>query len=80
MEPGKFYGYFKPSYVSGHDQYMDLNISFLQAIEGVFRDELTPNNEVEIKELITADVANKNFQKIFKRTYNVQFSMNPDMA
>lgn len=50
---------------------MDLNIYFLQAIEGVFRDELTPNNEVNINQLVTSEVANHHFPQVFKRTFNV---------
>jgi hypothetical protein len=43
MEPGKFYGYYKPSYVNGYAQFIerDLNLNFLQAFEGVCREELT---------------------------------------
>ena len=58
MEPGKFYGYFNPTYLNGHESYMDLNVNYLQAIEGVFRDELIPNAEVVIDELVTPNIAN----------------------
>jgi len=43
MEPGKFYAYYKPSFVNGFEQYMekDINFDYLQAYEGVCRDEFT---------------------------------------
>ncbi len=45
MEPGKFYVYYKPSFINGFEQYMekDINFDFLQAFEGVCRDEFTLN-------------------------------------
>jgi len=46
MEPGKFYVYYKPSFVNGFEQYLekDINFNFLQAFEGVCRDEFTLNS------------------------------------
>lgn len=45
MEPGKFYVYYKPSFINGFEQYMekDINFNFLQAFEGVCRDDFTLN-------------------------------------
>jgi hypothetical protein len=45
MESGKFYVYYKPSFINGFEQYMekDINFDFLQAFEGVCRDEFTLN-------------------------------------
>lgn len=47
MTPGKFYCYYKPSFINGFEQYMDkdINFNYLQAYEGVCRDEFTINSE-----------------------------------
>ncbi len=43
MEAGKFYAYYKPSFINGFEAYMekDINFDFLQAFEGVCRDEFS---------------------------------------
>jgi len=40
MEPGKIYGYYRPSFVNGFEGFVDKDIYFelLQAVEGVARD------------------------------------------
>jgi hypothetical protein len=45
MEPGKFYVYYKPSFINGFEAYMekDINFDYLQAFEGVCRDEFSLN-------------------------------------
>ena len=45
MKKGAFYIYFKPSFINGFEQYLekDINFNFLQAFEGVCRDEFVPN-------------------------------------
>jgi len=47
IEPGKFYVYYKPSYVNGFEKFIDrdINFDFLQAYEAVCRDEFTLNSE-----------------------------------
>lgn len=60
MEPGKFYAYYKPSYINGFEGYMekDINFDYLQAYEGVCRDEFTLNTgyveSEEFKTLLSA--------------------------
>jgi hypothetical protein len=45
MKPGVFYCYYKPSYVNGFGQFVGQTIDFpyLQAYEGVCRDEFQPD-------------------------------------
>jgi hypothetical protein len=45
MEPGKFYVYYKPSFINGFEAYMekDINFAYLQALEGVCRDDFSLN-------------------------------------
>ena len=45
MKKGSFYCYYKPSFINGFENYMDkeINFDYLQAFEGVCRDEFTPN-------------------------------------
>ena len=45
MEKGKFYVYYKPSFINGFENYVDKDINFdhLQALEGVCRDEFSIN-------------------------------------
>ena len=52
MKPGAYYCYFKPSYVNGFAEYVgqDVDFNFLQAFEGICRDEFIP-----IEEEITSD-------------------------
>lgn len=47
MEKGKFYVYYKPSFINGFENFIDKDIDFnyLQAFEGVCRDEFTLNPE-----------------------------------
>lgn len=42
MKPGHLYGYYNPSYINGYEQYVgqDINFPFLQAFEGICREEL----------------------------------------
>ena len=85
MEPGNFYGYYKPTYINGYagvvDQ--DLNLNFLQAFEGHCREELTlkPQSVSPLKDnLMTVDLANANFKSVFNRTKSdVNFLFNPNM-
>jgi len=46
LKPGHFYCYYKPSYINGYEQYLDKDIdfSYLQALEGVCRDEFILND------------------------------------
>jgi hypothetical protein len=47
MQKGKFYCYYKPSFINGFEQYLDkdINFDYLQAYEGVCRDEFTLNSD-----------------------------------
>jgi hypothetical protein len=91
MDPGKFYVYYKPSFINGFEQYMekDINFNFLQAYEGVCRDEFTLNpgyvNSEEFKTLLsltrgiqTEQFAIDIFDQCFTRTFNVEFTFNPN--
>ena len=91
MEPGKFYVYYKPSFINGFEQYMekDINFDFLQAFEGVCRDEFTLNpaymESEEFKNLLsqyrgiqTEQFAIDIFDQCFTRTFNVEFTFNPN--
>jgi hypothetical protein len=91
MEPGKFYVYYKPSFVNGFEGYMDkdINFNYLQAFEGVCRDDFIPNQEYigseEFKNLLsqsrglqTEPFATEIFDQCFTRTYNVEFAFNPN--
>lgn len=44
MQKGHFYCYFKPSFINGFEAYIekDINFDYLQAFEGVCRDEFIP--------------------------------------
>lgn len=66
----------------------DIDFSFLQACEGVCRDEFVPDVSYltceEYKKAVgdkpmTEDIAKAVFDKCFKRSYNVQFLFNTDM-
>lgn len=91
MEPNKYYGYFKPSYLNGFENLVnkDLNIEYLQAFEGICRDEFTPNfdfisspefiNAITENEMIfTPKFVEEYFDEAFHRTTNTQFLMNPN--
>jgi len=91
MEPGHFYVYYKPSFINGFEQYIekDINFNFLQALEGVCRDDFTPNvaylQSEEFKTLLGASrglqterFAADIFDNCFSRTYNVEFAFNPN--
>ena len=91
MKPGNFYCYYKPSFVNGFEQYIDKDIYFeyLQAFEGVARDEFSPNKEYlqseEFRLLLTRtngiqteSFANEIFDRCFSRTFNVEFVFNPN--
>ena len=60
METGKFYLFYKPSFINGYEQYIekDIDFNFLQAFEGVCRDEFVMNGKYieseEFKTLIEA--------------------------
>ena len=62
MEKGRFYGYCKPSYVNGYEQYLerDINFDYLQAYEGVCRQDLKPIRLAKdlANTLVTSSVAN----------------------
>ena len=47
MEKGKFYCYYKPSFINGFEMYIekDINFPFLQALEGICRDEFSLKDE-----------------------------------
>lgn len=83
MQPGVFYCYFKPSYVNGFGQFQgqDIDFPYLQAFEGVCRDEFRPDpKEIENSPgVLSTDVADKIFDQCFKRTYNVEFTFNTDI-
>ena len=91
MEPGKFYAYYKPSFINGFEQYMekDINFDYLQAYEGVCRDEFTVKptyiDSDEFKTLLsstrgiqTEKFAQEIFDQCFSRTFNVEFAFNPN--
>jgi hypothetical protein len=52
MTKGRFYVYYKPSFINGFESYIDkdINFSFLQAYEGVCRDEFTLHRDYVISE------------------------------
>lgn len=92
MEQGKFYVFYKPSFINGFEAYIekDINFNYLQALEGVCRDEFTINttyvDSEEFKNLLSqtkglytekfcADI----FDQSFTRSYNVNFSFNPNI-
>lgn len=83
MKPGHMYGYYNPSYINGFEKYQgqDINFPYLQALESACREELTLNTSHTLDgQLITQDVANDNFTKIFTQTTkNVRFKFNPNM-
>ena len=73
MEPGKFYCYYKPSFVNGFpsDPMANpmQNKEALQILEGICRDELTIKEEtlttMNPKLLITEQVTNTIFNDVF---------------
>ncbi|CDW85809.1 UNKNOWN [Stylonychia lemnae] len=93
MQPGKFYCYFKPSFINGYEQYIDKDINFcyLQAYEGICRDEFQINEEkVQSEEFSnhlkryrgfqTEKFAIQNFDQYFTRTFTVEFVFNPNFS
>jgi len=84
MKPGVFYCFFKPSYVNGFGQFQgqDIDFPYLQAFEGVCRDEFKPIEAELTKtsdDLLVEETAEKLFDQSFKRTYNVEFVFNTDI-
>lgn len=83
MRPGVFYCYYKPSYVNGFGQFQgqDIDFPYLQAFEGVCRDEFQPiESEVaSTQAILNGQIADKVFDQCFKRTHNVQFTFNTDI-
>ena len=92
MEPGKYYCYYKPSYLNGfrEPQGTELDWPYLQAFESICRDEFTPLGEVinsetykeelkKSKNLHTKQFSQTFFDQCFKRTFNVEFAFNTDM-
>lgn len=90
MESGKFYAFYKPSFVNGFEGFIDKDIYYelLQAIEKVARDELTFTGlteecQKELKAssgLITESIARRYFNEVFDTTYNVEFLFNPSLS
>lgn len=91
LEPNKFYAYFKPSYLNGFENLIDkdLNVEYLQAFEGICRDEFTLNHDyiaseefmkaIEDNEMqFTEALVEENFDKAFDRTTDTQFILNPN--
>lgn len=88
MQPGKFYCYYRPSYVNGFPASDPSgspmqNKEALQVLEGICRDELTINDQalagLNPALLITEKMTNTVFDKVFESTYDVKFSYNPNM-
>lgn len=93
MKPGHFYCYYKPSYINGYEQYLekDIDFSYLQAIEGVCRDEFVLNEQyvrsLEFQDLLkgrrmgfqTEEFAEEVFDECFSRSYSVEFVLNPNL-
>lgn len=86
MEPGKFYCYFKPSFINGFENFVevnDINFPYLQAIDAAARDELIVNNEavkgLKVDRVLTEKTASDLFDQVFTRSYNVSFCVNPNM-
>jgi hypothetical protein len=52
MKPGNYYCYYKPSFLNGFSETVgqDMDMSFLQAFEGVCRDEFQPIPEAIFSE------------------------------
>ena len=65
MEPGKYYCYYKPSYVNGFAQFVgqDIDFPYLQAFEGICRDEFIPNEEF---------INSEEFKEELKQTNGIQ--------
>lgn len=91
MEPGKFYVYYKPSFINGFEAYMekDINFAYLQALEGVCRDDFSLNEAyitsdefknqlAQSRGLQTEAFAAEIFDQCFTRTFNVEFAFNPN--
>lgn len=90
LEPNTYYSYFKPSYINGFENLVDkdLNIEYLQAFEGICRDEFQPNTDYissndfiksigENEMQFTEALVDEHFDKAFHRTTNTEFIMNP---
>lgn len=62
MKPGVFYCYYKPSYVNGFGQFVgqDIDFPYLQAFEGVCRDEFQPIDEFINSEEFAAELRKSN--------------------
>ena len=87
MEPGKFYCYYKPTFVNGFASDPQgnpmQNKEALQVLEGICRDELTIRADkmarLNANLLVTEQLTNTVFDQVFSSTSNVQFSLNPNM-
>ena len=87
MEPGKFYCYYKPSFLNGFasDPMANpmQNKEALQILEGICRNELTIKEEtlkaMNPKLLVTEQVTNTIFNDVFQSTFDVKFTFNPNM-
>lgn len=92
MEPGIFYCYYKPSYINGYSpmQDQDIDYSYLQAFEGICRDEFHPipdafssdffqNKLMDNKGLYTHQFNSEVIDTCFKRSYFVSHMFNTDM-
>ena len=87
MEPGKFYCYYRPSYINGFatDPTSNpmQNKEALQILDGICRDELTIKEKemasINPTLLITEQVTNTIFNDVFQSTFDVKFNFNPNM-
>ena len=91
MKEGRYYCYYKPTYINGYEQYLekDIDFNYLQAYEGVCRDEFILNDDYvlsqEFKDMLskykgfqTEKFATQIFDQCFTRSYTVEFAMNPN--
>ena len=92
LEKGKYYVYYNPSYLNGYENLIDkgLDMHHLQALESICWDELVPdleylesdqflNDLIQNNEgLFTKRFMDKHFDHSFKRTFDVEFLLNPD--
>ena len=90
LQPNIYYAYFKPSYLNGYESLVgkDLNLEYLQAYEGICRDEFTVNTDFissdefmsqisKNRMIFTEQLVRDNFDLAFDRTTKTEFIMNP---
>ena len=86
MGPGRYYCYYKPTYLNGYEQQQgqDIDYEYIQAVDGACRDEFIPDESFLNSSEFEAYLKPTNglftqktevqslFELSFRRTYNIE--------